>query len=177
MRIFKILAVVCEVVMILLLLAICSKVISVYDNIPLPILSYIFPDLHVNDVFALMQAMLIALLPVFVFKTAFASDLFSNSATFFATKMNRVWFCLGLLALIFVFSLELYNLTTEAKVGLEELIDCDGNNPFCNQLAVDAEREKLMWQAERAFPLALLFSSINLVFAAVTARLFHSPKI
>lgn len=165
-----------EIINFLWIFAICAEVIKIYSGIDVPLLSYFIADFHVNDVLAFMQALVIVLLPVFIFKAAFSSGLFSNFKAFFASFENRVWFAVGFVVLVAVFCLELYNLTTEARMALEELVDCAPGNPFCNQAEVEHKRTVLEAQVKNAFPLALLFSTVNFVIAAITARVFTPSK-
>ncbi|MEL6667236.1 MAG: hypothetical protein AAFQ24_14010, partial [Pseudomonadota bacterium] len=146
MRLAKVLAVAGEVVNTLWIFAICAEVIKIYSGISVPILSFFFADLHVNDVLAFFQALVIVLVPVFIFKAAFSSSLFSNFGGFFSRLENTLGFAVGLVALVLVFGLELYNLTTEARMALEELVDCAPGNPFCNQAEIDHQRDVLQAQ-------------------------------
>ena len=169
----KLIASVLESIMILWITAVCSKVIQVYNDIEIPVLSWFFVNLHVNDILAFLQALVIVILPVFVFKAVFESELKDDPIYFFYDPVNVVWFTIGTVAICAIFLLELFNLVQEARYGLETLVDCDPNNRFCDQASIDQLREELETQAEIALPLAIMFSGINLVIALGTAYLFQ----
>jgi len=171
----KTLAALLEALNIAWITAICAKVIGIYSEDPIPVLSFFFPGLHVNDILAFSQALVIVLLPIFVFRQALGSTLFSSPGRFFSKGLNGLYFVLGLLGLAGVYTLELFNLVQGAQLALESVVDCGANNPFCNQAEVDAKRRQLERQLENALPLAFLFSTVNLTIGFGTAALFR-PK-
>lgn len=172
----KSVGVVCEGVQIGTLGALSADAIQVFNEVRIWGLSSLFPNIHVNDVLAFWMAAAICCVPIVVFKSLFDGELLKKPTEFFGNISNCIFFAVGVISIISVLSLELFNMVSVAELGLEAIVDCNPNDMFCNQEEIDVQREQMERQIENALPLSLLFGATNLLVALFTAHQFRKAQ-
>jgi hypothetical protein len=164
-----------EFCMLCVVTAVMGNVINAYND-PVPVLSVIISGLQVNDVIGFFLALVVVGVPVFAWKSAFQSNLFSDLPSFFESQNNRIWFAVGVVGMIGVFALEVFSFYSNALSELQNVVPCDPNNPFRPPEVCDAEIEALQQKIDRAIPYAFLISTANILIGAAVASTLKAKQ-
>ncbi len=154
---------------------IMAGVITAYNTDPVPVLSYFFENLFINDALGGLAALVVVATPVAVFKAAHSSTILQNPIGFFEeSKLNWLWFGLAALALAFVGGTEFFALYVKAKQALDLApAMCPTPPGFCVQAELDHTRTELENQVKNAPYIAGFFTLINMTLGFFTASILH----
>ena len=141
-----------------------------------PVLSLIIPGLMVGDLIGFFLALVVVGAPIFTWKAALSSTLFTETSKFFYDRNNVIWFCIWVTALVGVFALETFAFYWNSLAELENIQPCSANNPFRPPEVCDEEIRKIEEKISRALPFAFLISMANILIGAGTAYLLHKRQ-